>query len=61
MNPQTGGRAQQNGARGPIGGRIYGGTAEEIVVLADAGETAEIYDPASDAWTLTASTSFRHT
>ncbi|WP_437759564.1 Kelch repeat-containing protein [Sorangium sp. So ce1389] len=43
------------------GGTIYGGTEEEIVVLVDAGETAEIYDPASDTWTLTPPPSFRHT
>ncbi|WP_437603000.1 kelch repeat-containing protein [Sorangium sp. So ce590] len=43
------------------GGQIYGGTEEEIVVLVDAGETAEIYDPASDTWTLTPPPNFRHT
>ncbi|WP_438029777.1 Kelch repeat-containing protein [Sorangium sp. So ce233] len=43
------------------GGTIYGGTEEEIVVLVDAGETAEIYDPASDTWTLTPPLNFRHT
>ncbi|WP_437338519.1 Kelch repeat-containing protein [Sorangium sp. So ce394] len=43
------------------GGRIYGGTEEEIVVLVDAGETAEIYDPASDTWTSTPPPNFRHT
>ncbi|KYF68584.1 Kelch repeat-containing protein [Sorangium cellulosum] len=43
------------------GGQIYGGTEEEVVVLVDAGETAEIYDPASDTWTLTPPPNFRHT
>ncbi|WP_438043796.1 Kelch repeat-containing protein [Sorangium sp. So ce128] len=43
------------------GGRIYGGTEEEIEILVDAGETAEIYDPASDTWTLTAPPNFLHT
>ncbi|WP_437300204.1 kelch repeat-containing protein [Sorangium sp. So ce426] len=43
------------------GGRIYGGTEEEIEVLVDAGETAEIYDPASDTWTSTAPPNFLHT
>lgn len=43
------------------GGTIYGGTEEEVVVLVDAGETAEIYDPASDTWTPTAAPNFRHT
>ncbi|WP_437960330.1 hypothetical protein WME76_12260 [Sorangium sp. So ce119] len=43
------------------GGQIYGGTEEEVVVLVDAGETAEIYDPASDTWTLTPPLNFRHT
>ncbi|WP_433936327.1 Kelch repeat-containing protein [Sorangium cellulosum] len=43
------------------GGQIYGGTEEEVVVLVDAGETAEIYDPASDTWTPTPPPNFRHT
>ncbi|WP_433936331.1 hypothetical protein AB3662_16725 [Sorangium cellulosum] len=43
------------------GGPIYGGTEEEVVVLVGAGETAEIYDPASDTWTLTPPPKFHHT
>ncbi|AUX39680.1 uncharacterized protein SOCE26_010750 [Sorangium cellulosum] len=43
------------------GGTIYGGTEEEVVVVTDAGDTAEIYDPASDTWTLTPPPNFRHT
>ncbi|WP_437655156.1 hypothetical protein [Sorangium sp. So ce1182] len=43
------------------GGRVYEFTDDEqVVLLADAAQTAEIYDPASDTWTPTAPPNFRH-